>query len=116
MVEAKVFGERGGRGHHLRIGAENLRGDGALVFVEIEIAQRARAIARQALGAGEFGHDQAARAERADHAAKNRVGDARHGSEDRRRTDAQVANFEFRRKHFTDALKPFPSGAEESAW
>ena len=93
LIEAEIFGKRGGRGHHARIGAENLRGDGMLVLVEIKIVQRARRIARQPFGAGEFRHDQAARAERANHAAENGVGDARHRRENRRRANRQIANF-----------------------
>ena len=99
MVEAEIFGERGGGSHHFRIGAENLRGDGMLVVVEIKIVQRAGGIAREAFGAGEFGHDQAAAAEAANHAAKDRVGDAGHGREDRGRANGAIANCEFCWKH-----------------
>ena len=95
MVEAEILGERGGGSHHFGIGTENLRGDGMFVVVEVEIVQSAGGIAREAFGAGEFGHDKAAAAEPADYAAENGVGDAGHGSEDGGRANGAVANCEF---------------------
>ena len=99
LIEAEVFGERGGRGHDGGIGAENLGRDGMLVGVEIQIVQSARGIAGEAFGAGEFGHDQAAGTEGTDHAAEDGVGDAGHGGEDGGGLDDGVANFEFSGKH-----------------
>ena len=64
------------------IGAEELRGDGMLVFLEIEIAKSFCGAAGDAFGGGELGHQQAAAAEAADDAAEKRVGDAGHGGED----------------------------------
>src|ERR1700691_6236046 len=99
LIETQIFGERSGGSHHWRIGTENLRGDGMLVGVKVQIMQRARGIAGQAFGAGEFRHDQAARTERPNHAAKYCVGNAGHRRQDRRRTDHVVANFQFRGNH-----------------
>src|ERR1700746_1923407 len=99
MVEAEVFGERGGGGHHLRIGTEDLRGDGMFVVVEIKIVQSAGGIASEAFSARELGHDEAAAAEAADYTAKNSVCDASHGRENRGGSNGAIANCEFWRKH-----------------
>ena len=99
VVEAEMFGERGGRSHHLLIGAEDLRGDGMLVVVEIKVVQCAGGIASEAFGAGELGHDEAAAAEAADYTAEDGVGDAGHGREDCGRSNGAIADCEFWRKH-----------------
>ncbi len=65
-----------------------------LVRLEEKIARGAGGVPRDALGAGEFGHDQAAAAEAADHAAKNGVGYTSHGRKDCRRGDVFVADCE----------------------
>ncbi len=86
-VVAKVFDHAGGFGHDFRAGTEELRGDGMLVFLEIKIAQSLFCAAGDSFGAGEFGHEQAAAAEAADHAAEERVRHAGHGGEHRGGTD-----------------------------
>src|ERR1700735_1625763 len=61
--------------------------------------QGTRGISRQTFRAGKFGHDQSAAAQRTNYAAEDRVGDAGHGSEDGRRANSAVANFDFKREH-----------------
>ena len=84
-VEAQVLADARGVGHHLRIGAEQLRGDGVLLRLEGQILAacgvglRAPQRGADAVRAGELGHDQAAAAQVADEAAEHRVGDAGHG-------------------------------------
>ena len=95
VVEAEILGEGGGGSHHFGIRAEDLRGDGMLVVVEIKVVQGASGIAREAFGAGEFGHDEAAAAETADYAAEDSIGNAGHRSEDGSRANDAIANREF---------------------
>ena len=83
----------------LRTGAEELRGDGMLVFLEIEIAKRFVGAAGDAFGAGELGHQQAAAAEAANDATEQRVRDTGHRSQHRGRANRQVADFVFSGKH-----------------
>src|SRR5258708_31176873 len=57
--------------------------------------------ARISFRAGELGHQQPAPAEAANHAPKQRVGDASHRRKHRRRPDGQISNLElFRNHHF----------------
>jgi hypothetical protein len=91
-VESQVLADGGGFGHHVRIGAEKLRGDRMLFGSKCQIFQRPGGLflprrCAYAVRAGEFRHDEAATAQAADEAAKNRVGDTGHGGEDRRRSD-----------------------------
>ena len=98
-VVAEVFDHARGVGHDLRTGAEELRGDGVLVFLEIEIAESFLRAAGDALGAGELGHQEAAVAEAADDAAEERIGDSGHGGEDGARADGEVAELVGLRNH-----------------
>src|SRR5450755_3740375 len=75
-----------------------------LVLVEVEIAAANPQVAEHAVGGGEFGHDQAASAKMLDEAAKNRVGDARHRSEHRRRGNRHVTDAERAGKGASTAL------------
>jgi hypothetical protein len=93
LVEAEVFGYGCGRGHHFRNRAENLCRDRMFVIVEIQIVERPRGVASQPFRTGEFGHNQAARTERPNYAAENRVGDASHGRQNGRRANGGTANF-----------------------
>ena len=70
-----------------------------LVFLEEKVAQRLRRAAGDAFGAGELRHQQSAAAQPANHAAEQRVGDAGHGREHRRRPDGQVADLELFGNH-----------------
>src|SRR5271163_4721799 len=72
-----------------------------LVFLEVQIPQRLFRAASDAFRAGELGHQQTTAAKAADHAPKERVGNAGHGGEDRRGPDREVANFVRRRNHGT---------------
>ena len=98
-VVAEVLDHSGGVGHDLRVGAEELRGDGVLVFLEIKVAESFVGAAGDAFGAGELGHQQAAVAEAADDTAEERVGDAGHGGEDRAGADGEVAELVGLRDH-----------------
>ena len=98
-VVAEIFDHAGSFGHDLRIRAEELRGDGMLIFLKIEIAERFGSAASDPFGAGELRHEQAAGAEAANHATKKRVRHAGHRGENRRRRDGQIANFERSGKH-----------------
>src|SRR5579863_8553055 len=91
-VVAEVFDHAGGIGHDLRICAEELRGDGMLVFLKIEITERLGGAAGDAFGAGELRHEQAATAEAANDAAEKRVRHASHRGKHRGGADGQVAN------------------------
>ena len=98
-VEAHVLAIARGVGHHVRVGAEQLRGNGMLIRVEIEIAEGAGGLggARggdDAVGAGELRHDESAAALGADQAAEHGVGDAGHGRQHGRGTDFDRADFE----------------------
>src|SRR5438445_7906466 len=95
-----VFDHFCGFGHHYGIRAEELRRDGVLVFLEIEITQSFFGAACDAFGAGELGHQQAAATEAANHAAEERVRHARHRCEDRSGANGQVADLEARRNHW----------------
>ena len=91
--------------HHLRIGPEQLRGNGMLVGIEIKIAKRpSRPRATlgnrdDAVGAGELSHDQPAAALSADQAAKHGVGHARHRGKNRRRREFDRADLKLFREH-----------------
>src|SRR5580704_13393018 len=98
-VIAQVFDHAGGFGHDFRIRAEKLRGDGMLVFLKIKIAKRFGSTARDAFGAGELRHKQAAAAEAANDAPEKRVRNARHRRKYRGRADGQIANSEKSREH-----------------
>ncbi|OLB86391.1 MAG: hypothetical protein AUI12_09265 [Acidobacteria bacterium 13_2_20CM_2_57_6] len=67
----------------------------------VEIAQSFRGAARDAFGAGELRHEQAAAAESANDAAEERVRHASHRSENRGGTDGAVANLQARRNHLS---------------
>src|SRR5580704_622405 len=98
-VIAEVFDHACGFGHDVWIRAEELRGDGVLIFLEIEIAQCFGGAAGDAFGAGELRHEQAATAETANDAAEKRVRHASHGGKNRGGADGQVANLERCWKH-----------------
>src|SRR5579862_9185698 len=70
-----------------------------LVFLEIQIAQRLLGASRNSLGAGKFGHQQAAMPQPTNHAAKQRVRNAGHRRQDGRRPDDQITHFVFRWNH-----------------
>src|SRR5262249_53808301 len=89
----KIFDHPSGISHHSGIAAEELSGDGVLVFLEIQIAKRFGGAARDALGAGELRHEQTAAAQAADDAAEKRVRHPGHGREDRGGRDRQIADF-----------------------
>src|ERR1700689_3146091 len=61
--------------------------------------QGSRGISRQAFGAGEFGHDQSAAAQRTNYAAEDGVGDSSHRRQNRGGPNNSIANFDFNRKH-----------------
>src|ERR1700679_2420604 len=61
--------------------------------------QGSRGISRQAFGAGEFGHDQSAAAQRTNYAAEDGVGDSSHRRQNRGGPNGSIANFDFNRKH-----------------
>src|SRR2546421_5882816 len=100
-VVAKILYHFRGFGHDSGIRAEKLRGDGMLVFLEVEIAQSFRGAARDAFGAGELRHEQAAAAEPANDAAEERVRHASHRSENRGGTDGAGANLQASRNHLS---------------
>src|SRR5208337_2402614 len=64
-----------------------------------EIPQRLLRAPRDSLGAGELRHEQPAAAQPANHAPKQRVRDARHGRQHRRRPYNQIAYFVFSGNH-----------------
>ena len=98
-VVAEFLDHAGSFGHDGRVRAEKLRGDGMLVFLKIEIAKRFGGAARDAFGAGELRHQQAAAAESANDATEKRVRHASHGGKHRGGADGQVANLERSWKH-----------------
>src|SRR5258708_2504521 len=98
-VIAEILDHLRGFGHDGWIRAEELRGDGMLVFLKIKIAQSFLGAARDAFGAGELRHQQAAAAKAANDAAKKRVRHTSHRRKHRGGADAQVANLETRRNH-----------------
>jgi hypothetical protein len=65
-----------------------------LVFIEMEVASANALIAEDAVGGGEFGHDQAASAEILDEAAEDGVGDSGHRGKHGGGSDADVADGE----------------------
>ena len=91
QVEAEIFDEARGVGQDAGIAAEELGGDGMLVFVEVQVASANALIAEDAVGGGELGHDQAASAEIFDEAAEDGVGDSGHRGQDGGGRDADVA-------------------------
>ncbi len=99
-VEAKLFDHPRGARHDLGVGAKQLAGDRMFVRLKEKITRCAGGVARDALGAREFRHDQSAAAEAANHAAKDGVGHSGHGREDRAWGDQFVANRIRRGKHF----------------
>jgi hypothetical protein len=92
QVEAEVFDQARGIGKHCGIAAEQLRRDGMLVVIEMQVAAAHAAVAEHAVGGSELGHDQPAAAEIADEAAENRVGNAGHGGQNRSRRQRHRAN------------------------
>jgi hypothetical protein len=68
-----------GRGHLVGVAAEDLHGDGALLFGELGVFERAVDPAHESLGAHHLGDDEAAAAVAFHEAAERRVGHAGHG-------------------------------------
>ena len=85
MSKPKLLDHPRGAAHYVGVGAKQLAGDRMLVRLKEKITRRAGGVARDAFGAREFGHDEAAAAEAANHAAKDRVGHSGHGRENRAR-------------------------------
>lgn len=92
-IKTDIFTGSGGVGHHLRVAAKELGGDGAFGFFEGEIPHRKVAFdggARRfddAVGTGELGHEQAAAALMANELPEDGVGDPGHGCQDSGRAD-----------------------------
>ena len=108
-VEPEVLANARGIRHDVGIGAEELRGDGAFLAFEFQVAQCAGGLARaersaDAVGAGELRHEQAAPAQIADEAPEYGVRDACHGGQhggggDPHRADGEAAGEE---RHIED--------------
>ena len=97
-IEAQVFDNAGSLSHDLRIAAKQLRRNGMLVFVEMEISLGLLVFSAQhAIGGRELGHDQAASAEIADEAAEDRIRNARHGREHGCGSNIHGSNLQARR-------------------
>ena len=77
----------------LRIAAKKLRRNRMLVLVEMQIALGLLVLrAKHAVGRSELGHDQPASAQVANEASEYRVSNARHGSQDGRRSNPHIAD------------------------
>ena len=72
-------------GHPRRLAAEDLDGDGPLLFGVLGVLERAIDAAHQPLAADHLGHDEAAPTLALHQAAKRGVGHTRHGRDDKRR-------------------------------
>ena len=93
QIKAKALHHARRLGHHLRIAAKQLRRNGMLVFVKMQIALSFLIFLTQnTIGRGELGHDQPASAQVADEAAEDSVGHAGHGREHGGRSDFHAAD------------------------
>jgi hypothetical protein len=93
----------GGLGQNIRIRSEELASDRVLFRLKLEIAKVAvwffcRLRADDPMGACEFRHEEPTPALVSDQPAKDRIGDACHGSEDGGRTDVNRPDRETGRK------------------
>ena len=91
-VETELLDHAGCARHYFRVSAEQLSRNWVLVRFKEEVARGPRGISRNAFSAREFGHDQAATAEAADHPAKNGVRHSGHRCEDRCRSDVFISD------------------------